>query len=128
MKNPPLEAEQGTAAMELVEQQVAEVPLVPATDSTIDGNGSGPESFRLPKESAASEDSVQRITADDTDAATQGSSVVADARNPPPTSSPFDEDDGLCVVCFENPMGTRLEPCGHSYFCQECAGEDGVHL
>ena len=55
-------------------------------------------------------------------------SDAAPAPPPAPSSLDDEENDGLCVVCFENPMGTRLEPCGHSYFCQECAGEGGVQF
>ena len=36
-----------------------------------------------------------------------------------------EEEEGLCVVCFDAPAGTRLEPCGHSYFCQNCAARYG---
>lgn len=33
----------------------------------------------------------------------------------------LDDDDNTCVICFESPGGVRLEPCGHSLFCQACA-------
>ena len=38
-----------------------------------------------------------------------------------------EEEEGLCVVCFDEPAGTRLEPCGHSYFCQHCAARYSTH-
>lgn len=36
-------------------------------------------------------------------------------------TSAHDAGPGLCVVCFENPSGAQLQPCGHDYFCQRCA-------
>lgn len=30
------------------------------------------------------------------------------------------EDDKLCVVCFDNPHNTVLDPCGHGGVCNNC--------
>ena len=35
-----------------------------------------------------------------------------------------DEDDdelALCIVCYEQPSGVSLDPCGHDHFCEHCA-------
>lgn len=36
---------------------------------------------------------------------------------------PDDTDDelALCIVCYERPSGTALDPCGHDHFCEHCA-------
>merc|ERR1712137_265461 len=31
-----------------------------------------------------------------------------------------DEDDGLCVICLENPSCVALAPCGHITSCESC--------
>lgn len=31
------------------------------------------------------------------------------------------EEDGICVVCFSNPINSINLPCGHSATCMECA-------
>lgn len=31
------------------------------------------------------------------------------------------DEDELCIICFDRPAGTRLEPCGHNNFCAPCA-------
>jgi len=36
-----------------------------------------------------------------------------------------DEDDNLCIICFDNPITVKLEPCGHAKFCK-CCGKDFV--
>ena len=27
-----------------------------------------------------------------------------------------------CVICFVNPIGAKMVPCGHTHFCLDCAG------
>lgn len=42
--------------------------------------------------------------------------------------TPIRADEGedelaLCIVCYEQPCGTSLDPCGHDHFCQNCAAQ-----
>jgi len=34
-----------------------------------------------------------------------------------------DEEDGLCVVCLEQPQDCVLQPCGHAAFCYTCVAD-----
>ena len=37
-----------------------------------------------------------------------------------PVRADDDEDElVLCIVCYEQPSGTSLDPCGHDHFCQK---------
>ena len=41
-----------------------------------------------------------------------------------PVCGDEDEDElALCIVCYEQPSGTSLDPCGHDHFCLNCAAQ-----
>lgn len=54
----------------------------------------------------------------DANAQSQAASEMATYRDPPKLHSRMSAD--WCIVCFENPCNTTLEPCGHSNLCDEC--------
>lgn len=40
---------------------------------------------------------------------------------PLPYAEDAESELALCVICYENPSGARLLPCGHDHFCRRCA-------
>jgi hypothetical protein len=40
---------------------------------------------------------------------------------PPVSADEFLDEAALCIVCYDAPSGTVLEPCGHDHFCITCA-------
>lgn len=43
--------------------------------------------------------------------------------NPKELAKLLDSSDYECIICWENEPNLRLEPCGHSSFCQSCINE-----
>merc|ERR1712228_497511 len=43
--------------------------------------------------------------------------------NPKELKKSLDSTEFECVICWENEPDVRLEPCGHSSFCQTCINE-----
>lgn len=53
--------------------------------------------------------------------ASLGEDVALPGGRPSPTDLSVDTDeDAMCVVCFERPPETVLEPCGHANLCLTC--------
>ena len=48
---------------------------------------------------------------------------VDDAHDANDANNNQEEDDGLCIVCFENERETYLEPCGHIISCEKCSDD-----
>jgi hypothetical protein len=35
----------------------------------------------------------------------------------------YNDDDGLCIVCMEQPQDSVLQPCGHARYCYTCVAD-----
>jgi hypothetical protein len=53
--------------------------------------------------------------------AQQALSIVALHPARPVHVDDSDDELALCIVCYEAPSGTALDPCGHDHFCEGCA-------